>query len=200
MILVDGLRYDFATSDERAPQPGAFAARAFERRGVGGPNHHSAAVLSFGTGTRGNFSQIVLNVHARRTSANHLFENRQDRRPEHGLIGDPVWKQAYGPFDRERLSPVDPMLEIDDSAELDRVAREWQEAGPLPNVLVLHFFAHDHQGHAFGIYSALPRLSHSPVRSNPQRYLDGLPKDTTVFCSRTTGRLRQRQPWGRPGP
>jgi hypothetical protein len=190
VIVIDGLRYDFATDEMRAPH----LARNMREHSsaevwAGRITMTSAAALSFGTGTRGNFSQILLNVHARRTAANHLFENAKRQGLSTGLIGDPVWKQAYGSFDRERLSPGDLALDIDDSAELLADAQHWVDAGAIPNLWVLHFFAHDHLGHSFGIFS--PRFREYLLRfdANLQHFLDGLPKDVTVIVLSDHGAL-----------
>src|SRR5690606_7247055 len=105
---VDGLRYDFATNPEYAPS----FARNMQRHSnaevwAGRVTMTSAATLAFGTGTRGTFTQVVLNVDARRTQANHLFDNARAAGLRSGVIGDPVWFQAYGEQDFQHLSGSD---------------------------------------------------------------------------------------------
>lgn len=190
LVVIDGLRYDFATDPERAPNLARYMREESSAEvWAGRITMTSAAVLSLGTGTRGDFSQIVLNVHARRTTANDLFTNARAAGLRVGLIGDPVWRQAYGEFDQERLSPGDLALDIDDSAELLADAGRWVSSGQLPNLSVIHFFASDHQGHSFGVFSPTFRQFLLRLDAGLARFLASLPKDTTVAVLSDHGAL-----------
>lgn len=190
LVVVDGLRHDYATNPELAP---SFARNMREHTSAtvwaGQVTMTSAAALSFGTGTRGSFTQVVLNVDARRTTANHLFENAKAAGLRIGVIGDPVWHQAYGDFDFERLSPGDLAMSFDDSPELFGVAHGLIERGELPELLVLHFFASDHLQHHYGVFSPQFREFFLKFDANLQRFLDALPKDTTVVALSDHGAL-----------
>lgn len=190
LIVVDGLRHDFATDPVRAPN---FARNMREHSSAevwaGRITMTSAAVLAFGTGTRGNFTQVVLNVEARRTEANHLFENARAAGMRVGLIGDPVWHQAYGDFDFQELSKPDLALDVDDSPELFAIAHRALDDGALPELSVLHFFAIDHLQHSHGVFSKKFGEQFLRFDQNLQRFLDALPKETTVLALSDHGAL-----------
>jgi hypothetical protein len=190
IVVVDGLRHDYATNPTLAP---SFSSRmARHSSGVvwaGRITMTSAAVLAFGTGARGMFSQIVLNVDARRTTANHVFENARAAGLRVGLIGDPIWKQAYGGFDFEHLSIADLALSVDDSPELFQVAHERVVGGSPPELTVLHFFANDHQAHVHGVFSPNFHRFFTRFDANLEKLLTSLSRDTTVLVLSDHGAL-----------
>jgi hypothetical protein len=190
VVLVDGLRYDCATDPDYAPN----FARNMQRHSsaevwAGQITMTSAATLAMGTGTRGSFAQVVLNVETRRTQANHLFENARSAGLRTGLIGDPVWFQAYGEFDFQRLSRGDLALDVDDTPELFEAAHALIDKRALPDVLMLHFFAIDHLQHSFGVFSTKFREFFLRFDADLQKFLDALPENTTVVALSDHGAL-----------
>ncbi|MCC6527923.1 MAG: alkaline phosphatase family protein [Polyangiaceae bacterium] len=190
LVIVDSLRHDFATDPERAPH----FARAMQEHAsgivwAGRITMTAAAVLSFGTGTRGTFSQVLLNIDAARASANGIFANARAAGLTTGIFGDPVWTQSYADFDLEHLSIQHLALDADDTPELLAEAERVVEGGTLPDLTVLHFFASDHMAHVHGVQSPAYATFLRRLDENLARFLTTLPRDTTVLALSDHGSL-----------
>ncbi len=153
-VVVDGLRYDIATNHELMPR----FSEAMERNSsaeiwAGRVSMTTSAILSYGTGQRGQLEQVVNNLTPDPPPFNSWLENAKRDGLTLMLVGDPAWARMYGPtFSEQRLDPRGVAIDFDFNEQTFRDTREL--LGKEPNFLVAHFVTPDHQGHAYGIHSA----------------------------------------------
>lgn len=194
LIIVDGLRYDYATDPERAPR---FARHMRESANAevwaGRVTMTSAAVLAMGTGQRGSFAHIVLNLNASRAKHNDLLSNARAAGLKTALAGDIVWVQAFGDFDAQILDEEGLALEVDNSPEILEAGEKLALEEPFPNLLIVHIVAPDHQAHAYRADS--PRYAEHLKRLDEGlgALLDKLPSDATVIALSDHGVLDNGQ-------
>ena len=152
-FLLDGLRYDYATDPDKAPNLARRMSTGTSGRVLAGQiTMTSAAVLSFGTGARGDFAQVVTNLSMSRTRQNDLFANARARGLRTALVGDRTWLDAFGDegFDEAHPDATGLALDVDNSPEMFEEADKLLLRAEPPNLTVVHFLATDHFGHAFG--------------------------------------------------
>ncbi len=152
-VVVDGLRYDVATDPELMPHfSSAMKEEASAEIWAGRVSMTSSAVMSFGTGQRGRFEQIVRNINPDPPPFNSWLLNarRQGLRVE--AAGDPAWGEMFGAgIDEHRDDPKGVAIDVDFNSHTFRDVRAL--LAHRPNVLIAHFVTPDHQGHAYGILS-----------------------------------------------
>ncbi|MFO0659202.1 MAG: alkaline phosphatase family protein [Polyangiaceae bacterium] len=182
LVVVDGLRYDYATDESKAPN---FARRMREHAHAevtaSRVTMTSAAIFSFGTGRRGDFSHVVLNLHAKNMGFNSIVANVRSAGLRTGLVGDQTWRQAYDPFDSEYLDDKDVSIETDNSVEMLDAASRMLTAEPRPSFMVAHVISPDHQGHAYGTASSKYLSFLKVFDADLEKFLQQVPPDTTVF-------------------
>lgn len=190
LILVDGLRYDYAIDEARAPR---FARHMREDASAevwaGRVTMTSAGVLAMATGQRGSFAHIVLNLNASRATHNGLLTNARAAGLSTALAGDEVWVQAFGDFDRQVLDEQGLALEVDNSKEILAAGEALALSEPAPDFLVIHLVAPDHLGHAFRVDSPRYAAHLKEVDEGLGALLDKLPADTTVIALSDHGAL-----------
>ncbi len=183
VVLIDGLRHDYATDPEKMPH---FAARMSEETSAtlwaGHVTMTSAAILSLGTGERGDFAQILTNVDAGRVRVDDLFTEARTHGFRTALIGDETWRKVYGPFDIERAHIHELAMGIDNSAETFAAASEVLTAKDAPELTIAHFVAADHVGHAVTATSARYLEVLRGVDELLHALLAKLPADVTVVA------------------
>jgi hypothetical protein len=181
VVIVDALRWDHAVDPERMP---GFARRMREHSHAevwaGRVTMTLAAVLAMGAGQRGQLSEIVLNASARRARHNHLVENLRAAGKRSAVAGDETWVQMFGHFDRQTLDPAGLPLEVDNSQEILDAGLRLAAAPPRPELLVVHVISFDHQGHAHAVDSPRFRAFERAFDARLERFLGGLPGDSTV--------------------
>lgn len=182
LVVVDGLRYDYANDPSKAPN---FARRMKEHAHAevtaSRVTMTSAAIFSFGTGRRGDFSHVVLNLHARNMGFNSIVANARAAGIRTGLVGDPTWSQAYDHFDTEYLDDKDVSIETDNSVEMLDAATRMMTTEPRPGLMVAHVISPDHQGHAFGTASTKYLAFLKVFDADLEKFLKRVPDDTTAF-------------------
>lgn len=152
-VVVDGLRYDIATNPELMPR----FSEAMERNSsaeiwAGRVSMTTSAILSYGTGQRGQLEQVVNNLTPEPPPFNNWLENARSDGLVLMLVGDPAWARMYGPaFSEKRLDPKGVAIDFDFNDQTFRDTREL--LAKRPNFLVAHFVTPDHQGHAYGVHS-----------------------------------------------
>lgn len=149
-VIVDGLRYDFATDPKRMPNFAAAMARHRSADILAGPvSMTSSAVQSFASGQRGRLEQIARNINPDPPPFQSWMQNARDAGKKVALVGDRVWQEMYGhAFDEMLLDPPGVAIDLDFNEKTFRDART-----TLPHAadaMVLHFVTPDHQGHAYG--------------------------------------------------
>lgn len=183
LYVLDGLRYDYATDPSRAPQLAKRMATGASGRVIAGQiTMTSAAVISFGTGARGDFAQVVTNLSVARTRQNDLFANARARGLRTALVGDRTWLDAFGDdgFSEAHTDATGLALDVDNSPEMFAEAEKVLLAPDPPRLTVVHFLATDHFGHAFGTED--PRYLAMLARFDARlgEHLDKLGPDVTV--------------------
>lgn len=183
LYVLDGLRYDYATDPRRAPQLAKRMAAGASGRVIAGQiTMTSAAVISFGTGARGDFAQVVTNLSVARTRQNDLFANARARGKRTALVGDRTWLDAFGDdgFTEAHTDATGLALDVDNSPEMFAEAEKVLLAPDPPQLTVVHFLATDHFGHAFGTND--PRYLAMLARFDARlaEHLDKLGPDMTV--------------------
>lgn len=152
-VVVDGLRYDVATDPKLMPR----FAEAMQRNSsaeiwAGRVSMTTSAILSYGTGQRGQLEQVVNNLTPDPPPFNSWLENAKADGLTLMLVGDPAWARMYGSsFAEQRLDPKGVAIDFDFNPQTFRDTREL--LSKEPNFLVAHFVTPDHQGHAYGIHS-----------------------------------------------
>jgi hypothetical protein len=182
LAVIDGLRYDLAINPERAPN---VARRMREHvHGVmwaGRITMTSAAVFTIGTGQRSEMSHIITNLNASRSPYNDIFTNLKQSGKRSALAGDFVWEQCFGRFDQQITDEHGLAIHVDNSPEILAAAQQLATTQPRPSLLVAHFMAPDHQGHAYGTNSQ-QYLNHlKRFDAGFEHFLTSLDTDTTVI-------------------
>ncbi|MCA9643673.1 MAG: hypothetical protein KC492_23435, partial [Myxococcales bacterium] len=114
-VVVDGLRYDVATDRELMPR----FAEAMQRNSsaeiwAGRVSMTTSAILSYGTGQRGQLEQVVNNLTPDPPPFNSWLENAKQDGLTLMLVGDPAWNRMYGPsFAETRLDPKGVSIDTD---------------------------------------------------------------------------------------
>jgi hypothetical protein len=153
LVIVDGLRYDYATDRERLPN---FAAAMQRYTGgemwAGRVTMTTSAVLSYGTGQRGNLEQVVRNANPAPPPFDTWLANARRSGLRVAVAGDPAWVSMFGAYiDEARLDPEGVAIDVDFNPQTFRDTRAL--LGTRPNFLVAHFVTPDHQGHAYTLPS-----------------------------------------------
>lgn len=180
-IVVDGLRYDYANDPKWAPN--------FARHMKDNPHAEivagritmtSAAVFSFGTGRRGTFAHVALNLHTENTGFNHIIDNMRKKGLRTGLVGDKTWSQVYGKFDPEFIDDHDVSVDTDNTDELLIETEKMIYANPRPEFMVSHILTPDHAGHAFGTISDRYKKFLASFDERFEAFLKKIPPEITV--------------------
>ncbi len=152
-VIVDGLRYDVATDPARMPRfSEAMRRHSSGEIWAGRVSMTTSAVLSYGTGQRGQLEQAVRNLNPAAPRVNSWLANARDAGRTVMAVGDPAWGQMFGAsFHELRPDPAGVAIDIDFNPQTFRDTRELLKR--QPNVLISHFVTPDHQGHAFGIHT-----------------------------------------------
>lgn len=186
-VVVDGLRYDVATDPKLMPRfSDAMRRHSSAEIWSGRVSMTTSAVLSYGTGQRGQLEQVVNNLTPTPPPFNSWLANARRSGLTLMLVGDPAWIKMYGAaFSVTRPDPKGVAIDHDFNAQTFRDTREL--LAKRPDLLVAHFVTPDHQGHAYGIHS---KKYHAHI----QRF-DGLlsdllgeaPSDWTVIVTSDHG-------------
>jgi CheY-like chemotaxis protein len=182
IVVVDGLRFDFATDPARAK---VFARHmgedAHAEVRAGKVTMTSAAIFTFGAAQRADFAEAITNLNARRPPHNTLFENARVAGLRTALVGDDTWKAMFGAFDVERIDHEGGRSEQENAESVFGAAAEALVEEPRPALAVVHFMASDHMGHAHGTSSAAYREFLAWMDGRLGSMVETLPRDTTVF-------------------
>lgn len=184
LLVMDGLRYDYATDPTKAPLLAKRMAEGPSARVVAGQiTMTSAAVLSFGTGARGDFAQVVTNLSMSRTRQNDLFKNAHASGRTTALVGDRTWLDAFGDegFDQTHTDATGLALDVDNSPEMFAEASKLLHSASPPSLTVVHFLATDHFGHAFGTTDERYLTMLRTFDKNLDDFLHELPPGLTVI-------------------
>ncbi|MEZ4222991.1 MAG: alkaline phosphatase family protein [Polyangiaceae bacterium] len=186
-VVVDGLRYDVATSAAKMPRfAQAMRQEAHAEVWAGQVTMTTSAILSYGTGRPGRFEQILRNLDPSPPPHNSWLENAKVAGLSLASVGDPAWPQMYGAhLVDHRDDPKGASIDVDFNDQTFRDTRDLLRNDP--NVLVSHYVTPDHQGHAFGVLSQR-YIEH--VRGFDRKLfklLDELPKDWTVVVTSDHG-------------
>ncbi len=187
LVVVNGLRWDVANDEQRMPRfAGALRSRLSGELWAGRITMTSSAVLSFGTGQRGELDQILENLHPPLVGFNDWPANAKRAGLRLMGAGDRAWVQLYGKsFDEFRLDPQGIAIDRDFNAQTFRNARELQLKSP--DFLVAHFTAPDHQAHAYGIQSSRYARHIRQFDGELFDWLDSLTPDWTVVVTSDHG-------------
>ncbi len=153
LIVIDGLRYDFAIDASRMP----WLATAARRHGggelwTGSVSMTSSGVLALGTGTLGGLEQVVHNVHPRPTPRDSWLAAARRAGLVVAAVGDATWERLYGRHLHHARAEAAGVV-LDGRAD-ERVLREAVALLALrPDALVVHLAAADHQAHVHGVRS-----------------------------------------------
>ncbi len=181
-MIADGLRYDYAIDPARAPNIARNMRDHTHGELIAGRiTMTSAAVLAMATGQRGDFAEVITNLQAGRTRFDDVMNSARRAGLTTGLVGDIVWTQMVGSFEPQVHDDAAMSLEVDSSPQILAAAHALVEGGRLPNVLVVHFVATDHLGHAYGPASERFAAFLRRFDSDLERLLEALPADATVM-------------------
>ena len=155
-VIIDGLRYDIATDDEWMPH---MARRMREHTSAemwaNQITMTSSAVLTYGTGQRGDIDQIVTNETQRPARYDHLPSILHDARLSTAAVGDRGWFRMFpGTWDKEHQDPEGVAIDVDYNPEIFAAATKMLGEEPRPAFMVVHFVTPDHQAHAYTVKSA----------------------------------------------
>ena len=182
VVLIDGLRYDYAIDPLRAPTIARHMKDdAHAEIWAGHVTMSSAAILAMGTGQRGDFTNVVMNLQIAHTEHNDLFANARAAGRRIALAGNPVWVQAFGQFDAQVLDSNKIALEVDNTEDVFTAGQKLALDEPRPDFLIVHFDAPDHQGHAYGVAGDRYRSFLTRFDARLDLFLNALPADTTVI-------------------
>lgn len=183
LFIPDALRYDHATNPAMAPN---FARHMREEAHgtvwAGRVTMTAAAVMCFGTGRPGSFSELITNLNARRIGYDDVFANARAAGLRTGLAGDPTWSDTFGNFDEQVHDANGMAIDVDNSREIFAAAEKIVTRPDAPNVLVAHLIATDHQGHAYQSASDTYRRFLAKFDADMQAFLDKVPADWTVVA------------------
>lgn len=187
LVVVDGLRYDFATNPEVMPR----FSRAMQQHTSGEVwaarvSMTTSAVLAYATGQPGRLEQVLRNLNPDRTPFNTLFENAKSVGLSTALSGDPTWVQMYGAhIDEALLDPHGVAIDVDFNPKTFSDARTL--LAKKPSLMVVHFVTPDHQGHAYGVLSARYAAHLRDFDRQLFELLAEQPKDVTVVVTSDHG-------------
>jgi hypothetical protein len=183
LFVPDALRYDHATNPAMAPN---FARHMREDAHAtvwaGRVTMTDAAVMCFGTGRPGGFSELITNLNARRIGYDNLFANARAAGLRTGLAGDSTWSESFGNFDEQVHDANGMAIDVDNSREIFAAAERIVTRPDAPNFLVAHLIATDHQGHAHQSASETYRRFLAKFDADMQKFLDKVPADWTVVA------------------
>lgn len=152
-VVVDGLRYDVATSPSKMPNfARAMREHAHAEVWAGQVTMTTSAILSYGTGRPGRFEQILRNLDPAPPPHNNWLDNAKNAGRSLMSVGDPAWPHMYrDALVEHRKDPKGASIDVDFNHLTFRDTRDLLRKEP--NFLVAHFVTPDHQGHAYGILS-----------------------------------------------
>ncbi len=186
-VVVDGLRFDVATDDERMPNfARAMREHAHAEVWAGQVTMTTSAILSYGTGRPGRFEQILRNLDPGPPPHNNWLDNANKSGLTLMSVGDRAWIQMYGAHLTEhREDPKGASIDVDFNHLTFRDTRDLLRK--TPDFMVAHFVTPDHQGHAYGILS---RRYADHIRGYDAKLfelLEELPDDMTVVVTSDHG-------------
>ena len=153
LVVVDGLRYDIATDPTRMPRfASAMRQHTSAEMWAGRVTMTTSAVLSYGTGQRGNLEQVARNVNAAPPPFDTWLAGARRAGLRVVVAGDPAWVAMFGKhIDEARLDPEGVAIDVDFNPQTFRDTRELLKQ--RPGFMVAHFVTPDHQGHAYTLPS-----------------------------------------------
>ena len=192
LVIVDGLRYDFATDPERMPD---LARRMREHTSAeiwSSPvSMTSSAILTYATGQRGDIDQIVNNESGSAVAHNDLVHNARAAGLVTACTGDRAWMKYFpGAWTLEHPDPAGVGIEVDYNAEIFDAASAFlrgEGAPARPALMVAHFVTPDHQAHAWGVLSDRYRAHLRAFDQSLTALLAAVPADTTVIVTSDHG-------------
>lgn len=189
LVIVDGLRYDVATDPSFMPD---FARRMSERRSAeiwsGVVSMTSSAIMTYGTGQRGDVEQIIRNEAASPVVHNDLIKNARGAGLVTACTGDRTWFRLYpGRWDLSRPDPSGVAIDVDYNAEIFAAARDMLRHDPRPNLAIFHFVTPDHQAHAYGVFSKRYRAHIQGFDRDLSALIAEIPPDTTIIVTSDHG-------------
>ena len=188
-VVVDGLRYDFATDPARMPQfAGAMRRHTSAEMWAGRVTMTTSAVLSYGTGQRGSLEQVVRNANPAPPAFDTWLRGARGAGLRIAVAGDPAWQEMFGSYiDRMRPDPEGVAIDVDFNPQTFRDAREL--LAEKPNFMVAHFVTPDHQGHAYTLRSERYRAHLADFDAQLFRLLGELDPTWTVIATSDHGAL-----------
>jgi len=188
-VVIDGLRYDFAIDPARMPR---IAERMRRHRSAeiwaSRVSMMSSAVLTYGTGQRGDVDQIVNNEMGHAVAYENIVENARKSGLFSSATGDHAWFRYYPKaFDLEHPDPEGVAIDVDYNDEIFKAAYEFLKHPRRPNLYVAHFVTPDHQAHAYGSFSARYRAHLLAFDERIDALLRAFPDDTTVIVTSDHG-------------
>ena len=186
-VIVDGLRYDIATDPTRMPRfSEAMKQRTSGEIWAGSVTMTTSAALAYGTGQRGGLQELVRNLDAGEPACSSWIENAARRGLRLVSVGDPAWPQMYGRFlSASRRDPEGVAIDVDFNAKTFSDARDLWATGP--DFMVVQFVTPDHQGHAYGLWSARYADHIRAFDADLHRWLDEIGSDVTVVVTSDHG-------------
>jgi hypothetical protein len=186
-VIIDGLRYDTATSDALMP---AMARRMRERTSAeiwaGKVSMTSSAILTYATGQRGDLDQIVNNESGSPPVFNDLIHNARAAGLTTACVGDRTWFAFFpGAWTHSHPDPRGLSIEADYNAEIFEAAHAI--LAKQPNLFIVHFVTPDHQAHAFGSNSDRYRAHIRDFDATLTELLRAIPAEFTVFVTSDHG-------------
>ena len=188
LIIIDGLRYDLAT--DRAVMPEMARRMAMHAHGEIWANKismTSSAVLTYGTGQRGELDQIANNESGHAVPYANLPANTRAAGRVTAATGDRAWFQLYpGAWTLEHPDPF-AGIDIDYNSEIFDAAHAFLRHVPAPAFYVAHFVTPDHQAHSYGTEHPRYRAHLLAFDKTVADLLDAMPTDWTVFVTSDHG-------------
>ena len=183
LVVVDGLRYDVATDPARMPHfAEAMRKHASGELWAGRVSMTTSAILTFVTGERGSFEQIVFNADPSPPPFDSWLAHAEQRGLSVMQVGDPAWTRMFGAsIDEHRLDPEGVSIDVDFNPQTFRDARELRSKDP--SVLIVHFVTPDHQAHAYTIPSKRFAQHIRGFDEDLHRFLGELSPSWTVFVA-----------------
>lgn len=188
-VIVDGLRHDLAVDPEAMPHFSQRMAREAHAEIWAGPvSMTSSAVLTYGSGQRGDLEQIVNNETGAAVAYDDVIGNAREAGLVTAGIGDRAWFRMFPQaWDLVHPDPDGVAIDVDYNAEIFAAAYDFAARTPRPNLLVVHFVTPDHQAHAYGTFSARYRAHLRGFDADLDRFLRSLPTDSTVIVTSDHG-------------
>jgi ABC-type sugar transport system permease subunit len=183
LLIPDGLRYDHATNPAMAPNIARHMREdAHGTVWAGRVTMTAAAVMCFGTGRPGSYSELITNLNARRIGYDDVFVNARAAGLRTALAGDPTWSDTFGDFDEQVHDANGMAIDVDNSREIFAAAEKIVTRPDAPSFLVTHLIATDHQGHAYQSASETYWRFLAKFDADVQKFLDKVPADWTVMA------------------